>query len=194
MSKLKTYLKMNYRERALELINQYIKNENLKKHLFAVENLMRHLARKFNEDEEIWALAGLLHDLDWDITKETPEKHPLLAVEILEKESFPREIIEAIRKHNHLQNLTPETNLEKALYSCEEITGLIVAVALVMPNKKLSEVTVERILNKFKEPSFAKGVNREIILKAEEMLGLKLEELAEIALKSMQEISDKLGL
>jgi len=185
---------MNYRERALELIDQYIKNENLKKHLLAVENLMRHLARRFNEDEEIWALAGLLHDLDWDITKETPEKHPLLAVEILEKEGFPKEVIEAIRKHNHLQGLTPETNLEKALYSCEEITGLIVAVALVMPNKKLSEVTVERILNKFKEPSFAKGVNREIILKAEEMLGLKLEELAEIALKATQEISDKLGL
>jgi len=185
---------MNYHQRALELIDQYVKNENLKKHLFAVENLMRHLARKFNEDEETWALAGLLHDLDWDITKEVPEKHPLIAVEILEKENFPKEVIEAIRKHNPLQGLTPETNLEKALYSCEEITGFIVAVALVMPNKKLSEVTVERILDKFKEPSFARGVNREIILKAEEMLGLKLEELAEIALKSMQEISDKLGL
>ena len=90
------------------------------------------------------ALAGLLHDLDWEITKETPEKHPLMAVEILEKENFPQEVILTIKKHNHLQGLTPETKLEKALYSCEEITGLIVAVALVMPNKKLSEVTVER--------------------------------------------------
>ncbi|MER3570214.1 MAG: phosphohydrolase [Patescibacteria group bacterium] len=185
---------MDLREKALNLINQYIKNENLKKHLFAVENLMRHLARKFNEDENIWALAGLLHDLDWEITKETPEKHPLIAVEILEKEKFPKEVIEAIKKHNHLQGLTPETNLEKALYCTEEITGLIVAVALVMPNKKLSEVTVERVLSKFKEPSFAKGVNREIILKTEEMLGIKLEELVEIALKAMNEISDVLGL
>ncbi len=185
---------MDYRKRALELIDQYIQNPNLKKHLLAVEALMKALARKFNEDEEIWGLAGLLHDLDWEITKETPEKHPLIAVEILEKEGFPKEVISAIKKHNHLQGLTPETNLEKALYSCEEITGLIVAVALVMPNKKLSEVTVERILSKFKEPSFAKGVNREIILKAEEMLGLKLEELAEIALKAMQEISEELGL
>lgn len=182
------------REKALNLINQYIKNENLKKHLLAVENLMRYLARKYNENEETWALAGLLHDLDWDLTKETPEKHPLIAVEILKKEGFPEEIIEAIKKHNHLQGLLPESKLEKALYSCEEITGFIVAVALVMPNKKLSEVTVERILDKFKEPSFAKGVNREIILKAEEMLGLKLEELADIALKAMQEISDQLGL
>ncbi len=183
-----------YRKRALELIDQYIQNQNLKKHLFAVENLMRHLARRFGENENLWALAGLLHDLDWEITKETPEKHPLIAVEILEKENFPQEVIEAIRKHNPLQGLVPETKLEKALYSCEEITGFIVAVALVMPNKKLSEVTVERILNKFKEPSFAKGVNREIILKAEEFLGLKLEELAKIALESMQEISDILGL
>ena len=185
---------MNYRQRALELIDQYIKNQNLKKHLLATENLMRHLARKFGEDEEIWALAGLLHDLDWEITKETPEKHPLIAVEVLEKENFPQEVILAIKKHHPVYGLVPETNLEKALYTCEEITGLIVAVALVMPNKKLSEVTVERILNKFKEPSFAKGVNREIILKAEEMLGLKLEELAEIALKAMQEISEDLGL
>ncbi len=185
---------MDYRKRALELIDQYIQNPNLKKHLLAVEALMKALARKFNEDEEIWGLAGLLHDLDWELTKETPEKHPLIAVEILEKEGFPKEVISAIKKHNHLQGLTPETNLEKALYSCEEITGFIVAVALVMPNKKLSEVTVERILSKFKEPSFAKGVNREIILKAEEMLGLKLEELAEIALKAMQEISEELGL
>jgi putative nucleotidyltransferase with HDIG domain len=185
---------MDYHEKALQLIDQYIQNQNLKKHLLAAENLMRHLARRFGEDEEIWALAGLLHDLDWDITKETPEKHPLIAVEILEKENFPEEVISAIKKHNPLQGLVPETNLEKALYSCEEITGFIVAVALVMPNKKLSEVTIERILDKFKEPSFAKGVDRNLILRAEEMLGIKLEELAEIALKAMQEISEELGL
>jgi hypothetical protein len=185
---------MDYRERALDLVNQYIKNQNLKKHLLAVENLMRHLARRFGEDEEIWALAGLLHDLDWEITKEIPERHTLLAAEILEKEGFPENIISAVKKHNYLHNLTPETNLEKALYCCEEVTGFVTAVALVMPNKKLNEVTIERILKKLKEPSFAKGVNREIILKAEEMLGLKLEELIDIALKAMGEISEELGL
>jgi hypothetical protein len=185
---------MDYRERALDLVNQYIKNQNLKKHLLAVENLMRHLARRFGEDEEIWALAGLLHDLDWEITKEIPERHTLLAAETLEKEGFPENIISAVKKHNYLHNLTPETNLEKALYCCEEVTGFVTAVALVMPNKKLNEVTIERILKKLKEPSFAKGVNREIILKAEEMLGLKLEELIDIALKAMGEISEELGL
>jgi hypothetical protein len=185
---------MNYKQKALELIEEHIKNQNLKKHLLAVENLMRHLARKFSEDEEIWALAGLLHDLDWEITKETPEKHTLLAAEILEKEGFPENIISAVKKHNYLHNLTPETNLEKALYCCEEITGFITAVALVMPNKKINEVTIERVLKKLKEPSFAKGVNRKIILKAEEMLGLKLEELIDITLKAMNEISEELKL
>ncbi|MCS7184021.1 MAG: HDIG domain-containing protein [Patescibacteria group bacterium] len=184
----------NLREKSLLLIDQYIKNENLKKHLLATEALMRSLAKKFNQDEEIWGITGLLHDLDWEITKETPEKHPFIAVEILEKEGFPEEIIEAIRKHNHIHNLIPETLLEKALYSCEEITGLIVAVALVMPNKKLAEVTVDKIMSKFKEYSFARGVNREIIMKCEEFLGIKVEELAEICLKSMQSISDQLSL
>lgn len=184
----------NLRDKALSLIDQYIKNENLKKHLLATEVLMKALAKKFNQNEEIWGLAGLLHDLDWEITKETPEKHPFVAVEILEKENFPEEIILAIKKHNHIHNLTPETLLEKALYSCEEITGLIVAVALVMPNKKLSEVTVEKIISKFKEPSFARGVNREIIKKCEELLGITVEELSEIALRSMQSISNQLGL
>jgi putative nucleotidyltransferase with HDIG domain len=81
---------MDLREKAFKLIEQYVQNQNLKKHLLAVENLMRHLAKRFKEDEEIWALSGLLHDLDWDITKETPQKHPLVAVEILEKEGFPQ--------------------------------------------------------------------------------------------------------
>ncbi|GIW66211.1 MAG: phosphohydrolase [Candidatus Parcubacteria bacterium] len=182
------------REKALNLIDQYIKNENLKKHLLATEALMKALAKEFNENEEIWGLTGLVHDLDWELTKNTPEKHPFIAVEILEKENFPPEVISAVKKHNHLHNLEPETLLEKALYSCEEMTGLIVAIALVMPNKKLSEVTVDKIMSKFNEPSFARGVNREIIKKCEEMIGISVRKLANICLKSMQEISDQLGL
>jgi hypothetical protein len=184
----------NFREKALQLIDQYINNENLKKHLLATEALMKALAKKFNQDEILWGLAGLLHDLDWEITKETPEKHPFVAVEILEREKFPEEIISAIKKHNHIHNLVPETLLEKALYCCEEITGLIVAVALVMPNKKLSEVTVDKIMSKFKENSFARGVNREIIKQCQPMLGITVEELSQIALSAMQSISDQLGL
>lgn len=185
---------MDLREKSLKLIDQYLKNENLKKHLLATEALMRELAKKFNENEEIWGIAGLIHDIDWELTKETPEKHSLIGAEILEKEGFPKEIIEAVRKHNHIHNFEPETLLEKALYSCEEMTGFIVAVALVMPNKSLDEVTVERIMSKFKEPSFARGVNREIIKKCEELLGIRVEELAEICLKAMRSIKDQLGL
>lgn len=186
----------NQRQKALQLIDQYIKNENLKKHLLASENLMRHLARKLNheKDEETWALAGLLHDLDWEITKETPAKHTFIAAEVLKKEGFSDEIIEAIKKHHPGHNFVHNTLLEKALYCCEELTGFITAVALVTPSKKLNDVSVERLLKKFKEPSFARGVNREVILQSEIMLGFKLEQIMSIALQAMQEISNQLNL
>ena len=184
----------NLREKALLLIEKYITSENIKKHLIATEALMRELAKRFNEDEEIWGITGLIHDIDWDLTKNTPEKHSILGAEILEKEGFPEEIVNAVRVHNHIHNLEPKTLLEKALYSCEEMTGFIVAVALVMPNKSLDEVTVERIISKFKEPSFAKGVNRDIIKKCEEFLNISIEELAEICLNAMKKVRDQLGL
>jgi putative nucleotidyltransferase with HDIG domain len=182
------------REKALKLLDQYIKNPNLKKHLLAAEALMKALAKKFGEDVEIWGLTGLIHDIDWEQTIENPTQHSIIGAEILEKEGFPEEVVNAVKVHNDLHNLEPKTNLEKALYSCEEITGLIVATALVMPNKKLTEVTPEKVLSKFKEKSFARGVNRKMILKAEEMLDLKLEELTKIALEAMQGISEELGL
>lgn len=179
---------------ALRLVEQYITNPNLKKHLVAVEALMRALARKFKQDEELWSMAGLLHDLDWELTKDNPTRHSIMSAEILTEAGFPAEIVNAVKVHNFVHNIEPQTMLEKALYATEEITGLIVACALVTPNKKLSEVTVERVLKKFKEPSFARGVNREIILKCEPYLGITLEELTQIALTAMLEISDQLGL
>ncbi|MCL5258041.1 MAG: HDIG domain-containing protein [Patescibacteria group bacterium] len=182
------------REKALCLLDEHIQNENLKKHLFAVEALMRALARKFNQDEEIWGLAGLVHDLDWEETKETPEEHSLIAAAVLEKEGFPKEIIQAVKVHNHIHGFEPESLLEKALYSTEEITGLIVACALVQPSKKLKDVTVDSVLKKFKEKSFAAGVDRNIILKSEEYLKLGLNELIQLALDAMISINEVLGL
>jgi len=181
------------REKSLKLIEKYIQNERLKKHLLATEAFMRGLARRFGEDEEIWGIAGLVHDIDWDLTRETPERHSLLGAEILTQEGYPPEIVSAVKIHNYIHGLEPKTLLEKALY-LEALTGFIVAVALVMPNKKLAEVTVERVLQKLKEPSFSKNVKREIIYRAEELLGIPLEEVIEICLKSMQSISDQLGL
>lgn len=183
----------NSREKSLALIEKYIQNDRLKKHLLATEAFMRALAKKFGEDEEIWGIAGLIHDIDWDLTRETPEKHSLLGAEILTKEGYPPEIVSAVKIHNYIHGLEPKTLLEKALY-LETLTGFIVAVALVMPNKKLSEVTVERILSKLKEPSFAKNVKRDIIYRAEELLNIPLEEVIGICLKSMQAISNQLGL
>ena len=182
------------RDDALQLVERYIINPNLKKHLVAVEALMRALAKKFGQDEELWSMAGLLHDLDWELTKDNPARHSLMSAEILTAANFPPEIINAVKVHNFVHNIEPQTMLEKALYATEEITGLIVACALVTPSKKLSELTVDRVLKKFKEPSFARGVNRDIILKCEPFLGITLEQLTQIALTAMQEISDQLGL
>lgn len=191
---MQNYVRLkDLRERAAELIDKYIKSGNLKKHLLATEAMMRALAKRFGEDEELWGIAGFVHDVDWDMTRETPDKHSLIGAEILEKEGFPEEIISAVRIHNHRHGLEPKTLLEKALY-LEAITGFIVAVALVMPNKKLSEVTVERVINKLKEPSFSKNVSREILYRAPEFLNISLEEFIEITLKAMQSIADDLGL
>jgi putative nucleotidyltransferase with HDIG domain len=182
------------REEALELLKQYVKDEKIIKHCLATEALMRNLAKRLNQDEEKWALAGLLHDLDWDMTKKEPEKHSLIAEEILKNLNVDPEIVSAIKIHNYVHGIEPQTLLEKALYSTEMITGFIVAVALVKPSKKLKDVTVQNLLEKFKEKNFAAGAKREIINLAPQFLGLSLEEIFEIALKSMQEISDDLGL
>lgn len=157
---------------------------------------MRALARKFDqhEHEEVWALAGLLHDLDWELTKDTPHEHSLKSATILQDHGAPAEVVNAVRVHNHIHGFQPETLMEKALYATEEITGLIVAATLVLPGKKISDLTVDSVMRKFKEKSFAAGVNREILKRSQELIGLSVEEVSEIALKAMQGISDELGL
>lgn len=182
------------REQAIELLNQHIKNPNLIKHCLAAEALMKGLARKFGEPEEKWGLAGLLHDLDWELTKDNPDEHSFKTFEILKKTDVDPEVAEAIRKHNHVHGLEPETLLEKALYSAEEITGLVTACALVQPDKKLGNVDRESVLKKFKAKSFAAGVNREIIMLVEPWLKIKLEDLVDICLGEMKKISAELGL
>lgn len=182
------------RSRGWALLNEHIKNQNLIKHSLAVEALMRALARKFGEDEELWGLAGLLHDMDWEKTQTTPEQHSLISSEILGQEGFSKEAVNAIKIHNHLHGFTPNTLLEKTLYATEEITGLIVAAALVLPSKKLADLKSENVLSRMKEKSFARGVNREIINLTPSYLGISVAELAEIALSAMQNIHEKLGL
>jgi uncharacterized protein len=183
------------REDALNLLKKYIKNENLIKHGLAVEAVMKKLAQHFKQDKDIekWALAGLLHDLDWELTQDNPQKHGQKTAEILEKEDIEEDIIRAIKAHNHLLNLPLNNLMEKALFCAEELTGLITATALVHP-EKLAGVKTKSIKKKFKDKSFARGVNRDIIKKAPDLIGLSLEELIEISLEAMKENKEDLGL
>ena len=186
-----------FRDRANKLLNEHIQNQNLIKHSLAVGALMKALAKHFDKEAEIenWELAGLLHDLDWDKTRNNIASHTKLTEEILKKENFPAEVIEAIRRHNReAGNPPPQTLLEKTLYYTEEITGLIVAAALILPSKKLADLTVDSILKRFHEKAFARGVDREILKEIPNQINLSLEELISIALKTMQGISNEFGL
>lgn len=185
------------KEEALEILHANMQSVNLRKHCYAVEAVMRALGRHFDEDQNLWGIVGILHDGDYEKTKETPEKHTIVMTQWLkEKKVEDKEILEAILSHNfsHTGNNPPKNNLEWSLYCCDELTGLIVAVTLVRPTKKLADVTVENILDKWNSKSFAGGVKREQIEKCEEKLGIKLPSFIQIALSAMQGISSDLGL
>jgi len=181
------------REEAFQLVNEKINNRNLVKHTLSVESVMRKLSKKFNEDTEKWGLSGLLHDIDYEETKNEPSLHSLKGAEELEKLGVNPDIVYAIKVHNEMHNLPRNSKLDKALYCADPLTGLIVAAVLVLPDKKLSSLTPDSVLKRFKEKSFAKGANREVIKSCEE-LGLTLEEFVKIGLEAMQEISNDLGL
>jgi putative nucleotidyltransferase with HDIG domain len=183
------------REKALTLLKKYVKNENLIRHALAVEAVMKKLCEHFGKTDELnkWALAGLLHDMDWELTKDNPDKHGALAAEILEKQSVDKDIVQAVKVHNHTLGLPLESLMEKALFCAEELTGLITACALVNP-EKLSGVKVKSVQKKFKQLSFAKGVNREIIAQTPELIGLSLKKLIGLSLTAMKEIKNELDL
>jgi len=183
------------RGEALKLIHQYVKNENSLKHMLATEAIMKALAKHFGENEEIWGLAGLLHDLDMEIVdyKKNPEKQGVVGAEMLEKMGVDKVITEAIKAHNEATGKVRESRIEKAIFCTDPLTGLIVAATLVSPSKKLADLTPQSVLNRFKEKSFAKGANRQIIASCSE-IGLSLEEFVKIGLEAMQGISNQLGL
>jgi len=137
------------RKEALEVLEQNIENKNLLNHCFAVEAIMRGLAVHFGEDEELWGLAGLLHDIDYDQTKDDPARHSLIGAEILEKMGLPAELVYAVKVHNHYHGLPRQSLLDKALYAADPLSGLIVAGALIRPEKKLEAVEVASLLKRF---------------------------------------------
>ena len=181
------------REEALTLVKQEVKTKNLIKHMLAVEVVMRRLALELGQDEELWALAGLLHDLDYDKTVDQPEQHGLLGAQILEQKGLPAELVHAVKAHNEMLGVERQTLLDKALYAADPITGLLVAAALVHPQKKLAAIDPEFVMNRFKEKSFARGANRGQIETCSE-LDLSLDQFIALSLEAMQSIAAELGL
>jgi len=182
------------REEAFNLVKKNVTKKNFVYHMLAVEAIMKSVAKHFGEDDHLWGLTGLLHDIDYGKTENTPEKHALLAEEILKEYVLPEEVIRAIKAHNYqYTQIKPETRMEKALIACDAISGLLVACALVMPSKKLADVNVETVTKKFKAKDFARGVDRERILFCEE-IGIPREKFFEIALDGLKKASSEIGL
>ena len=184
------------RERGLALIQSKL-SPGVVKHSLATEAVMKALAKHFNEDESLWGMTGLLHDTDWEETKLTSELHAVKTVEILKNEGETNiQLLDAILSHNFDYNKQrePISHLDWSLTTCDSLTGLITATALILPNKKIADVTPEAVLKKFKSKSFAARTNRELIQKCEEKLGIPLIDFVGISLKAMQGISGDLGL
>lgn len=190
------------REQALDLLHKNMQNQNLRRHCYAVEAVMGALAERLGKKDkkETWQIAGLLHDADWEKTQENPQQHTKLItgwIQAIEEENELEDLRNAIISHawGYVDgNREPLSKMEWALYCCDELTGLIVATTLVKPDKKLSSVTVDSVMNKWNEKSFARGVNRDQIKECEGRLEILLREFIEIALSAMQAIAPELGL
>jgi len=182
------------RDEALQLMKEYLKKDALRKHSLATEIIMRRIAHRRGENEDLWGIAGLLHDLDFEETKDDMPQHTLKTEAILREKGVSREIIEAIKGHN-AENLgyQREKLIDHALTAAECITGMVIATALVYPDKKLASVKPQSILKRMKQKEFARNVNRDYIRECEK-IGIPLEEFAELSLNAMREISDELGL
>jgi len=183
------------REEVMALLEEHVSSGNLKKHLLASEAVMRKLAERLGNDVELWGLVGLSHDIDFDETKEDPERHTVVGAEILRSKNVPEEYIQAIQSHNEeIPGWTPRTTpLQHALACGEAITGLVVATALVMPDKKLASVKSKSVRKRMRMTAFARNVDRDAIMECEK-IGVPLEEFCTLAVEAMQGISDELGL
>ncbi|ABW17891.1 HDIG domain-containing metalloprotein [Alkaliphilus oremlandii] len=184
---------MKTRQEAYELLTKYNKNESLIKHGLAVEAVMRYFAKQFRENEEYWGNIGLVHDLDYELY---PEEHCHKTKEIMEKEGVHEDIIRAVISHgwNICIDVKPEHKMEKVLYTIDELTGLITATVYMRPNKSILDLEVKSVKKKFKQASFAAGVNREVILAGCEMLGMDLDTVILWTIDGMKEAAEALDL
>ncbi|MBE3066201.1 MAG: HDIG domain-containing protein [Chloroflexi bacterium] len=181
------------RDEALALVREYVKNDNLVKHMISVEAAMRFYAGKFDEDVEKWAITGLLHDFDWEIHP-TLEGHPQAGEPILRQRGVPEDIIRAVMSHADHTGVPRQTRMEKALYACDEVTGLVTAVALVRPSRSLLDLEPSSVKKKWKDKAFAAGANRDEIQKAAAEFGIELWEHVGNIITAMRSIAPDLGL
>ena len=185
--------KIPTRDEAMALLRNYQKNENLIKHALAVEAVMRHMARKRGEDEEKWGIIGLIHDLDWEMY---PEQHCQVTRKVLEEEDWPEDWIHAVMSHGYglVTDVEPEHEMEKVLYTIDELTGLITATALMRPSRSILDMKTKSVKKKWNQRSFAAGVNRDVIEDGASRLGMELSDVIQDTLEGMQTVADDLGL
>lgn len=181
------------RNEALALVREYVKNENLIRHMLAVEAAMRFYAQKFGEEVETWGMVGLIHDFDWEIHP-TLEEHPQAGAPILRQRGVDETLIRAVLSHADHTGVPRISRMEKALLACDEITGLITAVALVRPSRSLRDLEAQSVKKKWKDRAFAAGANREEIARATEDFGIELWEHVGNVIQAMRQIAPDLGL
>ena len=181
------------RDQAYALLTRYTKSDSLIKHALAVEGVMRHFARQRGEDEEKWGIIGLVHDLDYEMY---PDQHCRKSAEILEENNWPADYVRAVVSHGWgiCSDVKPESEMEKVLYAIDELTGLVVTSALVRPSKSVMDMKTKSVKKKWKQKQFAAGVDRSIIEKGAEMLGVELSELITDTIMGMREVAEEIGL
>ncbi len=181
------------REMALELFKKYNKTESLTKHALSVEGVMRYMARKAGDDEEKWGIIGLIHDLDYEMY---PDQHCTMTEKILRENEWPEEYIRAVLSHGWglASDVKPETLLEKTIYAIDELTGLVATSALVRPSKSVLDMEARSVKKKWNDKKFAAGVDRSVIEKGAEMLGVSIDELITDCIMGMREVADEIGL
>jgi putative nucleotidyltransferase with HDIG domain len=181
------------REGAWSLLTEYTQSESLRKHALSVEACMRAYARRYGGDEAVWGIAGLLHDFDYEKFP-TPEEHPFVGNKILREHGYPEEILRAILSHANYSGVTRESKMEKALFACDELAGLITAATLVKPTKNIADLDAGSVRRKMKDKAFAKTVSREDITSGAADLGVELDEHITFCIEAMRSIAGELGL
>jgi len=182
---------MPHRDDAVSLLHQWVENEGLRKHMLAVEAAVRFYARKMGADEEVWGLAGLLHDLDWE---KNPDVHPMKGVAALREAGYPEEVVHAVLAHRpEYTGVEPETDLDRVLYACDELTGLIHANCLMRPTG-IDDLTPKSVVKKLKDKAFAAGVDREQVARGVELMGMERNEHIQNVIDGMRDAAEVLGI